>query len=185
MHTLSCCVLRPASASRRSFGASAHASRLPWDLCESLTERACSVGQRSSSSSVCIGRWLWSSMSSATSKGSSAQMAARTRSSARGCEAHRLARATGAVHRPLPAAATLDVRRRLRGPSHRHRLPADLAGDYRDGFPNSCVLFPDAAQTLSCLRTSGVKLGLITNGSIRMQSRKLECLALVPLLTRF
>ena len=32
-----------------------------------------------------------------------------------------------------------------------------------------------------CLRTSGLKLGLITNGSIRMQSRKLQCLALSPL----
>ena len=31
------------------------------------------------------------------------------------------------------------------------------------------------------LRTSGLKLGLITNGSIRMQSRKLQCLALSPL----
>jgi FMN phosphatase YigB (HAD superfamily) len=28
------------------------------------------------------------------------------------------------------------------------------------------------------LRTSCLKLGLITNGSIRMQSRKLQCLAL-------
>ena len=56
-----------------------------------------------------------------------------------------------------------------------------LLDDYRDGFPNACVLFPDAAQTLSSLRTSGLKLGLITNGSIRMQSRKLLCLALSPL----
>jgi putative hydrolase of the HAD superfamily len=56
-----------------------------------------------------------------------------------------------------------------------------LLDDYRDGFPNACVLFPDAGQTLSCLRTSGLKLGLITNGSIRMQSRKLQCLALSPL----
>jgi putative hydrolase of the HAD superfamily len=56
-----------------------------------------------------------------------------------------------------------------------------LLDDYRAGFPNACVLFPDAAQTLSCLRTSGLKLGLITNGSIRMQSRKLQCLALAPL----
>jgi putative hydrolase of the HAD superfamily len=34
---------------------------------------------------------------------------------------------------------------------------------------------------LSYLRTSGLKLGLITNGSVRMQSRKLQCLALSPL----
>jgi putative hydrolase of the HAD superfamily len=50
----------------------------------------------------------------------------------------------------------------------------DLLNDCRSGFPNACVLFPDAAQTLSCLRTSGLKLGMITNGSVRMQSRKLQ-----------
>ena len=67
----------------------------------------------------------------------------------------------------------------------RFRIPSGVAetllDDYRDGFPNACVLFPDAAQTLSCLRTSGLKLGLITNGSIRMQNRKLQCLVLSPL----
>ena len=56
-----------------------------------------------------------------------------------------------------------------------------LLNDYRAGFPNSCVLFPDAVGTLSCLRASGLRLGLITNGSIHMQRRKLECLALSPL----
>jgi putative hydrolase of the HAD superfamily len=67
----------------------------------------------------------------------------------------------------------------------RFRLPSGVAetllNDYRAGFPNACLLFPDAAETLSCLRTSGLKLGLITNGSIRMQSRKLQCLGLSPL----
>jgi putative hydrolase of the HAD superfamily len=67
----------------------------------------------------------------------------------------------------------------------RYGLPSTLAAtlldDYRAGFPNACVLFPRAAQTLSCVRASGLKLGLITNGSIRMQSRKLQCLALSPL----
>lgn len=64
-------------------------------------------------------------------------------------------------------------------------LPPGLAGtlrdDYRDGFPGACLLFPDAAQTLASLRASDLKLGLITNGSLRMQSRKLECLALSPM----
>ena len=64
----------------------------------------------------------------------------------------------------------------------RFNLPSGLAGtlrdDYRAGFPSACVLFSDAVQTLSRLRTSGLKLGLITNGSTRMQGRKLECLAL-------
>jgi FMN phosphatase YigB (HAD superfamily) len=53
-------------------------------------------------------------------------------------------------------------------------LAETLLSDYRAGFQSACVLFPDAAQTLSSLRASGLKLGLITNGSVRMQSRKLE-----------
>jgi putative hydrolase of the HAD superfamily len=53
-----------------------------------------------------------------------------------------------------------------------------LQRDYKSGFPSACVLFPDAAQTLSSIRERGFKLGLITNGSARMQSSKLECLAL-------
>lgn len=61
-------------------------------------------------------------------------------------------------------------------------LPPDLAdrllSDYRSGFPQACRLFPDAAQTLAALRASGYRLGLITNGSARMQRRKLDCLAL-------
>jgi putative hydrolase of the HAD superfamily len=57
-------------------------------------------------------------------------------------------------------------------------LADDLLRDYRAGFPHACVLFPDAGATLSSLRTCGLKLGLITNGSVRMQSAKLNCLAL-------
>jgi putative hydrolase of the HAD superfamily len=60
-------------------------------------------------------------------------------------------------------------------------LAETLLKDYRAGFPNACVLFPDATTTLSSLRASGRKLGLITNGSVRMQSAKLECLAISPL----
>jgi putative hydrolase of the HAD superfamily len=67
----------------------------------------------------------------------------------------------------------------------RFELPSALAetllNDYRAGFPSACLLFPDAAQTLSSLRASGLKLGLITNGSVRMQSTKLAYLALSPL----
>ena len=71
------------------------------------------------------------------------------------------------------------------GLSARFELPPALSQllleDYRVGFPSACLLFPDATQTLSALRAAGMKLGLITNGSVRMQSRKLECLALRPL----
>jgi putative hydrolase of the HAD superfamily len=62
----------------------------------------------------------------------------------------------------------------------RSELAETLLRDYRAGFPSACVLFPDAARTLSSLRAAGLKLGLITNGSVRMQSSKLKCLALVP-----
>jgi putative hydrolase of the HAD superfamily len=55
-----------------------------------------------------------------------------------------------------------------------------LLTDYRSGFPQACMLFPDAVQTIAALRASGYRLGLITNGSARMQQRKLECLALQP-----
>jgi putative hydrolase of the HAD superfamily len=65
----------------------------------------------------------------------------------------------------------------------RFELPSELAdtllSDYRAGFPSACVLFPDAAHTLSSLR-AGLKLGLITNGSVRMQAGKLKCLGLEP-----
>ena len=64
-------------------------------------------------------------------------------------------------------------------------LPSTLARtlreDFRARFASACVLFPDAMQTLHALRAAGFKLGLITNGSVRMQSRKLECLALLPM----
>jgi putative hydrolase of the HAD superfamily len=60
-------------------------------------------------------------------------------------------------------------------------LAATLLQDYRASFANTCVLFPDARATLEALRAAGFKLGLITNGSVRMQSAKLERLALTPL----
>jgi putative hydrolase of the HAD superfamily len=66
----------------------------------------------------------------------------------------------------------------------RFDLPIELAEtllkDYRAGFPSACLLFPDASHTLSSLRAAGLKLGLITNGSARMQRGKLTCLALEP-----
>lgn len=62
----------------------------------------------------------------------------------------------------------------------RSELGETLLRDYRAGFPSACSLFPDAAQTLSSLRAGGFRLGLITNGSVRMQNAKLKCLALEP-----
>lgn len=65
------------------------------------------------------------------------------------------------------------------------QFPAELAqtllADYRAGFPSACSLFADAARTLSALRESDLKIGLITNGSVRMQSAKLAALKLSPM----
>lgn len=71
------------------------------------------------------------------------------------------------------------------GSSAQFELPSGLAEalltDYRAGFPSACVLFPDALKVLSSVRAAGLTLGLITNGSVRMQSPKLERLALAPM----
>jgi hypothetical protein len=51
-----------------------------------------------------------------------------------------------------------------------------------------CVLFPDAAQTLSCLRTSGLKLGMITAMTILvglMSSTALNMIVVPVLYDRF
>jgi putative hydrolase of the HAD superfamily len=68
----------------------------------------------------------------------------------------------------------------------RFQLPLDLADallqDYRASFPGACVLFPDAESTLTSLRAAGFRLGLITNGSARMQTGKLTSLGLAPTL---
>ncbi len=53
-----------------------------------------------------------------------------------------------------------------------------LLSDYRARFPDACLLFADTAETLACLCAVGLKIGLITNGSVRMQSRKLQSLDL-------
>lgn len=64
-------------------------------------------------------------------------------------------------------------------------LPSSLADtlrqDFRANFASCCVLFSDSRETLHALRAAGFRLALITNGSIGMQSRKLEHLALSPL----
>ena len=47
------------------------------------------------------------------------------------------------------------------GMTAQFELPSDLAEtllkDYRAGFPSACLLFPDAAHTLSSLHASGLK----------------------------
>jgi putative hydrolase of the HAD superfamily len=60
----------------------------------------------------------------------------------------------------------------------RPELAGALLEDYRARFPGACLLFPHASDTLSSLRAAELKLGLITNGSERMQLNKIQCLAL-------
>lgn len=62
----------------------------------------------------------------------------------------------------------------------RIELAETLLTDYRARFASACRLFPDVLETLAALRASGFALGLITNGSVRMQSQKLEYLSLSP-----
>ena len=55
-------------------------------------------------------------------------------------------------------------------------LQQRLLDDYWDGFARACTLFPRAAETLGALRAAGLRVGLITNGSSRMQGAKLDAL---------
>ena len=57
-------------------------------------------------------------------------------------------------------------------------LTATLMADYRARFPACCTLFPGVNETLDALRSAGLRLGLITNGSTVVQGGKLEATAL-------
>jgi putative hydrolase of the HAD superfamily len=57
-------------------------------------------------------------------------------------------------------------------------LEQALLADFRERFAGACKLFPGADRTLDQLRSSGFRLGLITNGSGTMQGRKLDALGL-------
>jgi putative hydrolase of the HAD superfamily len=62
---------------------------------------------------------------------------------------------------------------------------ADLADDleacFRSRYPNQCRISQDSLNTLETLRANGKKLGIITNGPTRWQSRKIECLGIASL----
>ena len=59
---------------------------------------------------------------------------------------------------------------------------ADRLEDYfRSRYPDQCRISKDALVTLTSLRASGRKLGLITNGPTRWQSRKIECMGIASL----
>ena len=64
-------------------------------------------------------------------------------------------------------------------------LPAGAAtrlfDDFRTHYPERSFPFPGAIETLEQLRRSGFALGLITNGSVTIQSRKIDQLGIAPL----
>jgi putative hydrolase of the HAD superfamily len=57
-------------------------------------------------------------------------------------------------------------------------LEEELLADFYSRYPKSCRLYADSLTTLSSLRQSGLRLGLITNGSVMTQAAKVECLVL-------
>jgi putative hydrolase of the HAD superfamily len=65
-------------------------------------------------------------------------------------------------------------------------LPAGAAdalrADFEEHYPESCVAFPGVLDTLGLLRTHGLKLGVITNGRVLIQSRKIDGLRIRPFL---
>ena len=59
---------------------------------------------------------------------------------------------------------------------------AVLRADFKKHFPELCVPFRDVAPTLAYLRSSGLRLGVVTNGSVRTQARKIDGLGIRPFL---
>jgi putative hydrolase of the HAD superfamily len=53
-------------------------------------------------------------------------------------------------------------------------LAESLIGHFGEAFPSFCRHFPDVPPALARLRAQGVKLGIITNGGVQMQERKIQ-----------
>jgi len=85
----------------------------------------------------------------------------------------------------------LDDHGHNRAPNLHHKLAeslgfgahiADRLEDYfRSRYPDHCRISKDALDTLTSLRASGRKLGLITNGPTKWQSRKIESMGIASL----
>lgn len=58
---------------------------------------------------------------------------------------------------------------------------AELLADYQRIYPTYAVLSAGAVETLTTLRTRGLKLGIITNGSAVVQNGKIDATGLRPL----
>lgn len=59
---------------------------------------------------------------------------------------------------------------------------SELLADFEEHFPESCVPSPGMRETLEALSVAGIRLGLVTNGRVLIQSRKIERLGIRPLL---
>ena len=59
-------------------------------------------------------------------------------------------------------------------------LEKELVADYQAGYPAGALPFPRVDELLDALRGMGVRLGIITNGSIDLQGRKLDTLGFGP-----
>jgi putative hydrolase of the HAD superfamily len=59
-------------------------------------------------------------------------------------------------------------------------LEHELLADYLAGYPAAAMPFPRVDELLDALRGMGMRLGIITNGSIDVQGRKLDTLGFRP-----
>jgi putative hydrolase of the HAD superfamily len=57
-------------------------------------------------------------------------------------------------------------------------LAERLEACFGSRYPNQCRISEDSLNTLEALRGNGKKLGIITNGPTRWQSRKIECMGI-------
>ena len=55
---------------------------------------------------------------------------------------------------------------------------AVLRADFKTHFPERCFPMRDIVPTLASLRARGLKLGVVTNGSVRTQTRKIDGLGI-------
>ncbi len=58
----------------------------------------------------------------------------------------------------------------------REELAATLTDDYFQTYPRFCVGFPDMLKTLATLKERGLKLAIVTNGPVALQSTAIRAL---------
>lgn len=82
----------------------------------------------------------------------------------------------------LAQSGMLDPNLLFREAETRFDLPAGAAGALKDDFeryyPESCVPLHGAIETLEALRAREITLGMITNGPVAIQSRKIDSMGI-------